>query len=207
MVAFLISIEDSPARLAQETIEMARRKKTLIIRSARQVRALRTPLRQEIVQALTKLGACTVRELADELGHEPAALYYHVHALEEAGIAVETDKRRGGGRPEGVYELVAERILIDRKETSGPFLSALSDLQRATLRTAEKELEAALKAREPKDASDASTLLRLASHLKPQDAARARKMIHELVEFLAKKDNAGAGDTYSLTAAFTRLAK
>ncbi|MCK4410184.1 MAG: helix-turn-helix transcriptional regulator, partial [Candidatus Eisenbacteria sp.] len=86
---------------------MARRKKTLIIRSARQVRALRTPLRQEIVQALTKLGACTVRELADELGHEPAALYYHVHALEEAGIAVETDKRRGGGRPEGIYELVA----------------------------------------------------------------------------------------------------
>ena len=186
---------------------MARKRKTLHIRSAKQVRALRTPLRQEIVHALTKLGASTVRELADELGHEPPALYYHVHALEEAGIAVEIDKRRGGSRPEAVYELVAERIMIDRSESSGPFLAALADLQRATLRTAEKELEAALKARDRKDAGEAPALLRLASRLKPHDAARAMKMLHELVEFLARSDDPDAGDTYSLTAAFTRLTK
>ena len=186
---------------------MAGRKKTLRIKSAEQLLALRTPLRQEIVQALTTLGACTVRELADELGHEPATLYYHVHALEEAGIAVETDKRRGGGRPEGVYELVAERILIDGSETSEPFLSALADLQRATLRTTEKELEAALRARGPGNAGGAPLLLRLASRLKPRQATRATKMLHELAEFLAENDDPEAGDTYSLTAAFTRLTK
>ena len=185
---------------------MARRKKTLLIRSAEQVRALRTPLRQEIVQALTKLGACTVRELADELGHEPAALYYHVHALEEAGITVATGHRRGGGRPEGVYQLVAEKILIDRSETSKPFLSALAELQRATLRTAERELTRAVEARGDRPAADGASpmLLRLTSRLRPRDAARAAKLLRELAEFLAENDGAAADDAYSLTIAFVR---
>jgi len=188
---------------------MAGRKKILRIKSAEQLLALRTPLRQEIVQALTKLGACTVRELADELRHEPATLYYHVHALEEAGIAVEIDKRRGGGRPEGVYELVAGRILIDRKETSEPFLSALADLQRATLRTAERELTHAVEARGGGGARGMASpmLLRLTSRLSPRATTRAAKMLHELAEFIAENDDPEAGDTYSLTAAFARITK
>jgi len=198
----------------QEDIDMARREKTLFIRSAEQVRALRTPLRQEIVQALMKLGACTVGELAAELGREPAALYYHVHALAKAGIVVEGDERRGGGRPERMYGLAADRIVIDRSETSKAFLSSLADLQRATLRAAERELQRALEARDdrpaargPKGAGDSPILLRLASRLKPQDAVRATKMLHGLVEFLAENDDPEAGETYSLTAAFARLVK
>ena len=192
---------------AREAIKMAGRKKALRIKSAEQLRALRTPLRQEIVQAFMRLGACTVGELADELGREPATLYYHVHALEEAGIAVETDKRRGGGRPESVYSLVAERIMIDRKETSRPFLSAVADLQRATLRTAERELAAALEPRDPKGSVDSPTLLRLVFRLKPQDATRITKMLHELVEFLAENDDADAETAHSLTVAFVPVRK
>lgn len=186
---------------------MAGKKKTLLVRNAKQVRALRTPLRQEIVQALMRLGACTVRELADELGREPAALYYHVHALAKAGIVIDGGHRRGEGRPGRVYGLAAERIIIDRGETSKPFLSALADLQRSTLRTAERELAAALEARDESDSDDSTSLLRLASRLRPQDAARATRMLHELVEFLAENDDPEASDTYSLTAAFTRLVR
>ena len=122
---------------------MARRKHSLVVRDANQLRALRTPLRQEMVRTFSRLGACTVRELADELGREPAGLYYHVHALVDSRIVRVTGKRETGTRPESVYSLVAERILIDRTGTSEPFLSALADLQRATLRTAERELAAA----------------------------------------------------------------
>ena len=188
---------------------MAPRRKTLHIKSAKQVRALRTPFRQEIVQALTKLGACTVRELADELDHEPAALYYHVHALEEAGIAVETDKRSGGGRPEGVYELVAERIQIDRSETSEPFLSALAELQRATLRTAERELTRAVEARGDGTAQEMTSpvLLRLTSRLSPRATTRATKMIRELADFLAESDDPDAETPHSLTVVFAPVRK
>ncbi|MFH1689956.1 MAG: helix-turn-helix domain-containing protein [Candidatus Eisenbacteria bacterium] len=185
----------------------SRRKKVLHIRSTKQVRALRTPLRQEIVHTLTRLGTCTVRELADELGHEPAALYYHVHALEEAGIVVETGRHKGSGRPEGVYALVAERIIIDRTETSKAFLSALADLQRSTLRTAERELTRALEVRGDGGAREKASpvLLRLTSRLSPKATAHAVKLIRELAEFLAENDDAETGEACSLTAAFTRL--
>ena len=185
----------------------ARKRKVLRIRTARQVRALRAPLRQEIVQAFTKLGACTVRELADELGHEPASLYYHVHGLEEAGIVLEVDRRKDGGRPESVYAPVAERIIIDRTETSKAFLSALSDLQCSTLRAAERELAASIAAAGRAGKQDPTTLLRLEARLKPRDQARARKMLREVVEFLAESDDATAEDTFSLTVAMVRLAK
>jgi DNA-binding transcriptional ArsR family regulator len=180
-------------------------KKTLLISSAKQLRALRTPLRQEIARALVRRGPCTVRELADALGREPAALYYHVHALVDAGIATEKGKRDEGARPEIVYSLAAERIMIDRRETSKSFLSALGDLQRATLRTAERELACSLEARGRTDGDDGTSLLRLSSRLRPRDAARVGKMLHEVVEFLSEKDDPEEGEPYSLTAAFTRL--
>lgn len=185
----------------------ARRRKELRVRSAGQVRALRTPLRQEIVQAFTRLGACTVRELADELGHEPASLYYHVHGLEEAGIVIEVDRRKDGGRPESVYSLVAERIVIDRTETSKAFLSALSDLQCSTLRAAERELAASIAAAGRAGEHDPATLLRLAARLKPRDVARAQKMLRDVVEFVAESDDASAKDTFALTVAMVPLAK
>lgn len=184
---------------------MATRKKTLLIKSAKQLRALRTPLRQEIVRTLIRTGACTVRELAAELGREPAALYYHVHALVGAGIAKEKGKQKAGGRREAVFSLVAPRIMIDRRETSRTFLSALGDLQRATLRTAERELAGSLAARGRSNDDDSTSLLRLTSRLKPRDAARVTEMLHEVVEFLTEKDDPESGEPYSLTAALVRL--
>jgi predicted ArsR family transcriptional regulator len=186
---------------------MAGRKKVLLIKNAAQVRALRTPLRQKVIEALMKLGASTVRELADELGHEPAALYYHVHALAKAGIVTEGDQRRGERRPERVYRLVADRIIIDRDETSKAFLSALADLQRSTLRVAERELTRAVEARGDKAVAHTVSpmLLRLTSRLSPQATTRATAMIRELANFLAENDDPNAGNARSLTIAFVPL--
>jgi predicted ArsR family transcriptional regulator len=186
---------------------MATSRKTLLIKSARQLRALRTPVRQEIVRTLVRKGTCTVREIADDLGREPAALYYHVHALVDAGIAKEKGKLDAGARPETVYSLVAERIMIDRREKSKAFLSALGDLQRATLRAAERELAASLKAHGPKLGDDSTSLLRLSARLKAKDAARASKMLREVADFLAEHDDPAEAHSYSLTAALVRTPK
>jgi DNA-binding transcriptional ArsR family regulator len=186
---------------------MPARKKTLLIRNAKQLRALRTPIRQEIVRTLSREGACTVRELAGELGREPAALYYHVHALVGAGIAKEKGKREVGTRSESVYSLVAPRIVIDRRERSKAFLAALGDLQRATLRTAERELAGNLTTRGNKAPDDCTSLLRLTTRLRPRDAAQVAEMLHKVAEFMTEKDDSEAGEPYSLTAAFTRVAE
>jgi DNA-binding transcriptional ArsR family regulator len=179
--------------------------KTLLISTPEQLRALRTPLRQEIVRTLVGEGSCTVRELAEALGREPAALYYHVHALVDAGIATEGGTRGAGGRAERVYSPVAPRIVIDRRKNSRAFLSALADLQRATLRATERELESAIKSRGTRNADDSTSLLRLTARLRPRDAERAAKMLSEVATFLAESDDPDAGKPYSMTAALARL--
>ena len=183
---------------------MARKRRELVIRTAKQLRALRTPLRQEIVRALTRLGAASVRELADELGREPATLYYHVHALVKAGLVRDDGLRKLGGRPEKLYSLVAQRILIDRDSASRPFLSALLELNRSTLRTAERELEASVMARRTGEPDDTTMLLRLSSRLKPRDAARAAAMLRGALEFMAERDAPGSGDLHTVTVALVR---
>jgi DNA-binding transcriptional ArsR family regulator len=56
------------------------------IQSPRQIRALASAVRQDIVDALESNGPCTVRELANLLGRRPDALYYHVRVLREVGL-------------------------------------------------------------------------------------------------------------------------
>jgi DNA-binding transcriptional ArsR family regulator len=186
----------------------ARRKRTLKVRDPKQVKALRTPLRQEVVEAVTRLGACSVKELGDAVGRAPASLYYHVHELEAAGLIMEAGRRRVGKRLESVYEPVAQRIVIDRAERSEEFLSALLDLHRSSLRTAERELVRALdpgrmagvpKARAP------AMLVRLSARLRPGAAAEAGRMMRELAEFMERNDDPDTPATHALTAVLVRL--
>jgi predicted transcriptional regulator len=58
----------------------------LPIKSPRQIRALASAVRQDIVDALASAGPCTIRELAGLLGRRPDALYYHLRVLSEVGL-------------------------------------------------------------------------------------------------------------------------
>jgi DNA-binding transcriptional ArsR family regulator len=180
-----------------------------VIDSAKQLKALRTPLRQEMVRTLRHLGAATVKELAAELGRKPASLYYHVHELTAAGIAVESKREATGGRDESSYALAAERIMIDRTKRSAPFIDALIDAQRATLRAAERELESATRAgrigRTRCTGPESSTLLRLSVTLSPADARQASRMLREVATFMEEKNDPSAEGSYSLTAVIARL--
>lgn len=185
----------------------ARRRKTLFIREADTLRALRAPIRQELVDALGRRGDCSVKELADDLGRPAAALYYHIHELEAVGIIVESGKKPAGKRTESAYSLTADRIMLDRDARSTEFLTALNDLHRSALRKAERDLERAIgdAAGSAKQRDKAASLLRLSARLRPGKAAQARRMMLELVQFMSDNNDPGAGDTYSLTLAFARL--
>jgi DNA-binding transcriptional ArsR family regulator len=184
---------------------MTRRKRqTLTIRDPETVRALRTPLRREILEALIRLGRGSVRDLASEVGRAPAALYYHVHALERARLIRESGTRRGGARGESVYEPVAARIVLDRTVRSRPFLEAIADLQRSTLRAAERELTRALE-RGDDAPSESVSLMRATARLRPAPAKKARRKLVDLVRFLAENDDPKAPGTFALTAALVRI--
>jgi DNA-binding transcriptional ArsR family regulator len=184
-----------------------KRPTTHLIRTARELRALRTPMRQEIMNAVRRIGPCSAKEIAAETGRAPASLYYHLQRLTEAGLIRVTEERPAGKRLERAYQVSAARIIIDREKRSDAFLAALSDLYGATLRTAERELTRALgRERARKRGTCASTgVIRLQCRMSPESAAGLPERIQELVSSLAEDEGSERGEAYSVTVAVALL--
>jgi DNA-binding transcriptional ArsR family regulator len=124
---------------------MAAQRKTFVMREARQLAALGSPVRCQIVDFLTAHGPSSVRELAARMGRVPESLYYHVRALADVGLVVVDAKRKVNRRTETVYRLIAPRLVIDRKQRSPAYLEALAGTCAALLRLTERNYRAALK--------------------------------------------------------------
>jgi predicted transcriptional regulator len=171
------------------------------------LRAIRTPLRQEILRSIVGLGPVSVRELAGVLDRQPASLYYHVHALEQAGLIVRDGQHHLGGRAENTYTAVADRILVDRTARSPSFARALVDLHRAALSQADREIENAVRREQLGETPEGEgvVLLRLTASLSKRDAREARQRLHELAQFLGEKNSTEGKETLSLTAALVSL--
>ena len=73
------------------------------IASRSQLRTLISPLRQEILDLLARTGPASAAELGRLIRRAPDGLYYHLRALERAGLVSLADTRRRGGRAEAVY--------------------------------------------------------------------------------------------------------
>ena len=77
------------------------------LHQVRQVRAVASPVRAAIVDALEVVGPATIVRLATALGYPPDGLYYHLRVLERIGLVIRTrpDKDTGAamfdlpGRP------------------------------------------------------------------------------------------------------------
>jgi len=182
---------------------------TLVIRDPAVLRALRTPLRQEVLAAVQQMRTASVKDVAAELGRKPASLYYHVHDLVRVGLVRAAGTRPAGRRTETLYEPAADRIVIDRTIRTPAFVDALADLERATLRTAERELRAALAGSPTAAASpgEPSTLLRLSARLSRADAREVARRLRAVVQFLEEKDDPKGRDTYAFTAACVGVAR
>lgn len=80
----------------------------------RQVTALASAVRQDMVDRLARNGPTSIRELADELGLKPSSLYRHIDTLIDVGLVVEAGQRLVNRRVEKLYDCVARRVLLDK---------------------------------------------------------------------------------------------
>lgn len=116
--------------------------KPYIIQEPRQIAALASPARQEIVDAAQSLGACSIAEIARALGRAPDSLYYHVRALLRVGLLVEAGSRPGRRRPESLYRTPGSPMRLDRKPRQRPALGRVSG---AMLRIASRDLQSGIR--------------------------------------------------------------
>ena len=118
---------------------------TRLLTSAREIDAVSSPLRVEILEHLRQAGASSVADLARLMGRQATAIHYHLKMLHAAGIVVVADRRRSGKRLVALYRLAAERFAVagrlKEKRSVGHALRTLG----ATLRLAQRESSRALR--------------------------------------------------------------
>ena len=124
-----------PARSTPAAVEVAR---------PSQLGALVSPIRQEIVDAISAAGPSTMAQIAEWLGRPADTLYYHVAALRRVGLLVESGRRRTGRRFGAVYDVPGRPLLMRPKGSKAP--QAIRSVVRAALRLADRDLKRSLEA-------------------------------------------------------------
>lgn len=116
-----------------------------VITKAAQVRALASPARQELIDALAaEPGPSLVADLAEVLGRRPDALYYHLRALEKAGLVTTPGTARTGRRPGAVYDVPGRPVAIRYNAADKALCAALAATTRGMTRLAARDFKRAL---------------------------------------------------------------
>lgn len=115
----------------------------LHVRSAEELHALGTVVRQEIIDVVRHLPSFSVSDVAREMGRPADALYFHMRILEKAGLIVADGERVTARRPETVYHCrePGAQVMLDYGSGDARAAKAALSAVRALLRAAVDDFE------------------------------------------------------------------
>ena len=108
----------------------------LVISDPRVIRALASPVRQDVVDGLEAAGPCTVAELAELLGRPADGLYYHLRILERAGILVQSRGPGEDGRKQARYDVAGRPTRLRYEPADRKNVAAVVEVAGGMLRSA-----------------------------------------------------------------------
>lgn len=108
--------------------------KPYIVTSRKQLLAIASPGREEIIDVLGLLGPSSVPELAEFLGRSRHALYYHVRALRDCGVLIETLHSGEGKKTTARYDLAGHPLIVQFDLSSPQSRRAVLALARTRVR-------------------------------------------------------------------------
>ncbi len=111
-----------------------------------QIRALTTPARQELIDALLSSGPASVSEIAAVLGRPADSLYHHIRILQKKGLVVTAEVRRRGRRDEVVYDVPGRPMRIDYDLGNRKVSAGIIKVIGAMLRIAQRDFNEAVAA-------------------------------------------------------------
>lgn len=113
---------------------------TYWITETRQVKALASPARQEIVDAVTAAGPCTIAAIAEALGTRADRLYFHIRQLVKVGLLV-CAGTNGSGREEAkVYDVPGRPLRLRSDPRKRASQRSIGDVHDGVLRLARRDL-------------------------------------------------------------------
>jgi hypothetical protein len=88
------------------------RRRIQVVSGRKQLEALVSPIRQELVDTLSRMGTASVAEIGAALGRPADGLYYHLRALQRADLVVSARARSRNGRQEALFRTVAPVVAL-----------------------------------------------------------------------------------------------
>jgi len=102
----------------------------------RQLAALASPGREDIIDAVDAIGPCSVAQLARFIGRSRHGLYYHVQALARSGLLLEARTARAATRVATRYDVPGHPVVVRYDLSSPAARRAVMAIGRTRLRSA-----------------------------------------------------------------------
>lgn len=168
-------------------VKTTRRQDEFWITRPAQVRALTSPVRQEIVDALESAGPCTMARLGELIGRPPDGLYFHIRRLVRVGLILEREPHREGRHVSAVYDLPGRPVRL--RYAAPASAKDLSAVVAAALRTGSREFAAGVREHLRSGAAEPPAGLwgaRAKGWLTPREAAEVRGLLTEAMGILRR---------------------
>ena len=163
-----------------------RRPETIQMTSRRQLEAMVSARRHDIVDRLAASGPMSIKELAAQFGAQPSSLYHHVAILLEAGLVVESGSRMSGKRREVLYNTPAPRMRFTQALIEDRYRDILIDIGNALTRQMGRDFAAGFELTETMHEGQERNhgLFRLVGRPSPAQVARINACFAEVSEIL-----------------------
>lgn len=117
---------------------------TYWITDSRQLRALASAARQEIVDAVTAAGPSTIAVIAEALGTRPDRLYFHVRQLVRVGLLVPAGTNGSGREEARTYDVPGRPLRLRGNPKVKASQQSLAEVHDGVLRLARRDVRRAL---------------------------------------------------------------
>ncbi len=179
--------------------------KRQVISAPAQLRALASPARQEVLDLLARMGPASVSSLSGLLKRPADGLYYHLRALERAGLVGRAGTRVRGGREEALFRSVHREPALLHDTSPGGNSTEVTAVVASMLRLGIRDFQRAAAAGNARTEGTRRELwaIRVAGWLSPSDLASVNRGMRNLRDALGKRR--GAGRLYAITILLTPL--
>jgi DNA-binding transcriptional ArsR family regulator len=183
--------------------------KPFLVTSAKQLRVITSPGREEIVDVVALIGPCNITELAVALGRSRNSLYYHVRALRDCGLLLETRRSGEGKKTTAYYDPPGRPLAVHFDLSTKERKQAVVALARARIRSAARGFERACRPGEVQ--VDGSHRNLWATHLKgwlsAEELKEANELFARLIHLIGRSggESVQAKRSYEFTVVFAPI--
>jgi DNA-binding transcriptional ArsR family regulator len=176
-----------------------------VIKEEKELAALVSGPRQEIIDVLSQMGTPSVAELATALGRPADAIYYHLRILQRAGLVLYAGNRNRGQRQEQLFRAISPDLQLEYKIGKGGNAHEITAIIRSMLRLGARDFGHAFRRGNAKVSGRGRELwaLRTTGWLSPDEIVEVNQSINSLARAVSKPRRKGR--LYGITVLLTPL--